>query len=95
MCTFAPMNLKTIVGANVRGLREQLDISQEKLAEYAGIHRNYIGAIERAETNVALENIEKLAKALHVTPYLLLKKDFYREHEYSRAPKVKKRWERS
>jgi transcriptional regulator with XRE-family HTH domain len=89
------MNLKTVVADNVRGLRYKLDISQEKLAEYSGIHRNYVGAIEREEVNVALGTLEKLAKALHVQPYLLLKKDFYREFEYEKRPRVKKRWERS
>jgi len=51
----------------VRQLRKQKWISQEKLAQLAGLHRTYIWNIERWEKNVCLENIEKIAKALDVS----------------------------
>lgn len=51
-------------GKKVRDLRLQLRLSQEELADRAGVHRTYIGMIERAEKNITLSNIEKIAKAL-------------------------------
>ena len=53
-------------GHRVRQLRTELRLSQEELAERAAVHRTYIGMIERAEKNITLENIEKIAKALEI-----------------------------
>jgi transcriptional regulator with XRE-family HTH domain len=51
-------------GKKVRENRINMDLSQEELARRAGVHRTYIGMIERAEKNITLENIEKISKAL-------------------------------
>jgi len=51
-------------GNKVREERLKLNLSQEELAARASVHRTYIGMIERAEKNITLENIEKVAKAL-------------------------------
>ena len=51
-------------GKKVREIRLKQNLSQEKLATKAGVHRTYIGMIERAEKNITLGNIEKIAKAL-------------------------------
>ena len=53
-------------GDKVRDFRKKLGLSQEELAERAGLHRTYIGMIERAEKNITLINIEKIAIALKV-----------------------------
>ena len=53
-------------GDRIRGLRKELNLSQEELAHEANLHRTYIGMIERAEKNITLLNIEKLAFALKV-----------------------------
>ncbi len=58
---------KTILekfGEKVRKERRQKGLSQEELAARAGVHRTYIGMIERSEKNITLENIEKITKAL-------------------------------
>jgi len=64
---------KKIFGENVRRLRKKAGWSQEKLAEIAELHRTYIGAIERGERNVSLENIVCIARSLRVAPSELLK----------------------
>lgn len=63
-----------LFGKNVRELRQKKGLSQEKLAEIAGLHRTYIGMIERAEKNITLLNVDKIAKALNVLPSELLTK---------------------
>lgn len=62
------MSKKTLekFGERVREERHKLGLSQEELASRAGVHRTYIGMIERAEKNITLENIEKIAKALGI-----------------------------
>lgn len=59
-------------GQQVRQLRKTKEISQEKLAELTGLHRTYIGGIERGERNVALINIIRIARILEVPPSQLL-----------------------
>lgn len=53
-------------GNHVREIRKEKNLSQEELSFKADLHRTYIGMIERAEKNITLLNIEKIAKALNV-----------------------------
>lgn len=55
-------------GARVRLLREAAGLSQEALAAKAGIHRTYMGGVERGERNLCFKNILRLAEALGVPP---------------------------
>lgn len=57
----------------VREERKKLGLSQEEFAAKSGFHRTYIGMIERAERNITLSNIEKLAKALRIPISTMLK----------------------
>jgi transcriptional regulator with XRE-family HTH domain len=52
---------------NIRLARKAQKISQEELADLAGMHRTYLGAIERTEQNVSIDNIERIAVALGCT----------------------------
>ena len=63
------MNKKKILidfGVKVRELRKLKNLSQEELSYKADLHRTYIGMIERAEKNITLMNIEKIANALDI-----------------------------
>lgn len=61
-------------GKRLRELRKNSGLSQEELGFRAGLHRTYIGSIERAEQNISVDNIHKLAKALKVSVDELFKK---------------------
>jgi transcriptional regulator with XRE-family HTH domain len=65
------MNIKSNIsikfGEKVRELRLAKGLSQEQLANLANVHRTYIGMVERAEKNITLVNIEKIAIAFNIT----------------------------
>lgn len=64
---------KKLVGKRIRELRLASGLSQEALADEAGLHRTYMGSVERGERNISLENIVRIARALKVEPSELLK----------------------
>jgi len=59
-------NILIKFGKRVREERVKQNLSQEELAEKAGVHRTYIGMIERGEKNITLDNIRKLSEALGI-----------------------------
>lgn len=67
------MSLIHIFAVNLRFYRTEAGLSQEKIAELAGLHRTYISAIERERRNISIENIENIANALNIDAYRLLK----------------------
>lgn len=68
------MSLRRIVARNLKRLRKERGLSQEELADLAGLNRNYIGMIERQENAATVDTLEALAKALDVEPARLLDK---------------------
>jgi transcriptional regulator with XRE-family HTH domain len=66
------LSARQIFSRNVRKVRIAKGLSQEDLAELSGLHRNYVGGVERGERNIAIDNMDKIAKALSTTiPKLL------------------------
>lgn len=63
---------RKILALNLRRLRAELGISQEELADRAGLHRTYVGSVERSERNISIDNIAKLAAALKVEASALI-----------------------
>ena len=67
--------MTAILAENLRGYRRDQNLSQEELAELCGLHRTYVGSVERGERNVTLSTLEAFAKALGVSvPHLLTHK---------------------
>jgi transcriptional regulator with XRE-family HTH domain len=65
--------LRRVFARHVRERRKAARLSQEALADGCGLHRTYIGSIERAERNVSIDNMEKIANVLAIPLWELLK----------------------
>lgn len=73
------MTESQLVGNNVKGFREKLGLSQEALADNAGVHRTYVNQVEQGRVNISIVNLFKLAKALKVEPNVLLIPDAWKK----------------
>ena len=61
-----------IIGNNIRNARLELKISQEELAHLCGLHRTYVGAIERGERNLTIKSLETISRVLKIEPSQIL-----------------------
>ena len=73
------MKIQQVAAENIRHIRAKRGLSQEGLALDAGMSRAYIGEIERAEKNISIGRLEKIAKVLKVETWLLLRKGGYED----------------
>lgn len=65
-------DLQRALGENLRRIRTERGWSQERFADVLGVHRTYMGGVERGERNLTLRSVERLAHALGVDPLTLL-----------------------
>lgn len=65
--------LQSRVGLNLKAHREALGLSQEAFADVLGVHRTYMGSVERGERNLTLRSLERLAARIEVDPLELLR----------------------
>ena len=71
----ASLAILSILAENIRTLRQKKNLSQEEFAEVCGLHRTYVGSVERGERNVTLSTLEAFSTALCVSvPELLTEK---------------------
>ena len=66
-------DLQKVVGRNLRAYRMERGLSQEDFAEVVGVHRTYMGGLERGERNLTLQSLERIAEVLGVEPRELMR----------------------
>ena len=67
--------IRKVFARNLREIRAKQGLSQEELADIAGLHRTYVGSVERSERNISIDNMERLASALKINIQDLLNDD--------------------
>lgn len=67
-------DLQRVVGINLRAYRQRRGLSQEAFADVVGVHRTYMGGLERGERNLTLRSLERIAATLDVDPLELLQR---------------------
>lgn len=78
--------LQRALGERIRELRKKAGYSQEGFADAAGVHRTYMGTLERGEANVSLGNLHKISKALLITISEMMKGVEKRSEGMSKHP---------
>jgi transcriptional regulator with XRE-family HTH domain len=73
------LSIRELFAHNLKVWRQKKKFSQEELADRSGLHRTYISSVGRAERNISIDNIEKLANALEVNICVLLSSDNFNE----------------
>lgn len=68
-------DLQRAVGRNLRAYRQARGLSQENFADVLGVHRTYMGGVERGERNLTLKSVERIAARIDVEPLSLLQSD--------------------
>lgn len=71
-CLVMEGELQRIVGRNLRRHRDRMGLSQERFADHLGVHRTYMGGLERGERNLTLKALERIADLISVDPRSLL-----------------------
>ena len=66
MPTKPRLSARLLFASNLREERLARDLSQEALAELSGLHRTYVGSVERGERNISIDNMERLAQAMRI-----------------------------
>jgi transcriptional regulator with XRE-family HTH domain len=76
-------DLQRTVGRNLRAYRGEQGLSQEKFADVLGVHRTYMGGVERGERNLTLKSLERIAQRLDLDPLSLLQRP---THHHADSP---------
>ena len=74
--------LSAEIGQRLRAYRQQIGLTQEELAERAGVHKTYIGQVERGEKNLTISSLEKISRSLEISISVL----FEGIEEFSESP---------
>ena len=69
------MDIIEVFSKKLKKYRNEMGLSQEAFAEKSGLHRTYISALECKKRSIALDNVQKIADALEIEPYLLFVED--------------------
>jgi transcriptional regulator with XRE-family HTH domain len=82
------VDIRQIVGDNIRCFRYKVKWTQEKLGEVAGLSGDYIGRLERGLENISVENLVKLSNALNIEPSYFLIEDYCHNNQKNTKDKT-------